>query len=123
MILRRIMLGIAGLSVALGAAGCGEKIAPTPMEASVGKDRDISETIIDRINKDVALSDNSRTFQVMTVKGDTTIYGVVNNELERSHAEQIAADTNGVRSVTSRIKLAHQAPPASTQTASAGSPQ
>jgi osmotically-inducible protein OsmY len=118
MMLRQIMLGLASLSVILGAAGCSEKAVPTPMESSVKQDRDISETIMDRINKDVALSDKSRTFQVMTVKGDTTIYGVVHNELERSHAEQIAADTKGVRSVTSRIKLANQPVPTA-QTASA----
>jgi osmotically-inducible protein OsmY len=97
-----------GLGVVLSLSACSEKGSLTPMESSVKKDRDISEAIIDRFNKDVALSDNAPTFQIMTVKGETTIYGVVNNELERSHAEQIASDTKGVTSVTSRIRLANQ---------------
>lgn len=108
MTVRRILLGIISLGAILSAAGCSGKATPTKMENAVKADRAISQTIMDRISKDVALSDNSQTFQVLTVKGQTTLYGVVNNELERSHAEQIATDTKGVTGVTSRIRLANQ---------------
>lgn len=108
MTVRHILLGIMSLGVVLGTAGCTAKARPTPMENAARADRAISQTIMDRISKDVALSDNARTFQVLTVRGETTLYGVVNNELERSHAEQIASDTQGVTGVTSRIRLANQ---------------
>lgn len=117
MIQQRVRLGLSALGIMALLAGCAEKaIPPSPMEASVRQDKQISDTVMDRIKKDVALSDDSNSFQVMTVKGEATIYGVVDSELERSHAEQIVADTHGVKGVTSRIKLVTEAP--SVQTAS-----
>lgn len=106
--LRRLMLGTTSLCIVLSAAGCAEKAAPTPMEQSVRQDRQISETILSEIKKDIALSDDIDNFQILTVKGEAMIYGVVDTELERSHAEQIATEVEGVRGVTSRIRLANQ---------------
>lgn len=108
MIQRRFLLGLMSLGVILSAAGCAEKAVPTQMESAVRQDRDISEAIIDAIKKDVALSDDAPNFQVLTVNGEATVYGVVDSELERSHAEQIATEAKNVRGVTSRIKLKTQ---------------
>lgn len=108
MIQRRFTLGILSFSIVVATAGCSEKAVPTPLESAVQKDREISETIMSRIDKDVALSDDKGNFQVMTVNGETTIYGVVDSELERSHAEQMATEVSGVKAVTSRIKLKNQ---------------
>jgi osmotically-inducible protein OsmY len=108
MMLRRLMLGFTTLCIAAAATGCAEKTTPTPMEQSVQQDRAISERVLNNIKKDVALSDDIDNFQVLTVKGEAMIYGVVDNELERSHAEQIATEVEGVRGVTSRIRLSNQ---------------
>ncbi len=106
MIERRFVLG--AISFILAAAGCAEKANPTAMESYVRKDRAISDRIMDAIQKDVALSDDAPNIQVLTVNGESTLYGSVDSELERSHVEQIAADADGVRGVTSRIKLSDQ---------------
>lgn len=119
MIQQRLMLGLIGFGIAASLTGCAEKaIPPSPMESSVRTDKQISENILDRYKKDVSLSDDIASFQVLTVKGEATVYGVVDSELERSHAEQIVVDTKGVKGVTSRIKLVTEAP--AVETASSG---
>ena len=119
---QRLMLGLIGLGIVAGLTGCAEKaVPPSPMESAVRTDKQISETILDRYKKDVSLSDDIDSFQVMTVKGEATVYGVVDSELERSHAEQMVVDTKGVKGVTSRIKLVTEAAPV--QTASTAAPR
>ena len=121
MIFQRSIIGLVAVVTAVAATGCAsheEQLKSTAMEDAVNRDRAIATNIMNKLNSDVMLKKRVNSFQIMTVRGETTVYGVVNSELEREHAEEIAQDTDGVKSVASRIKLSTDAPPAQ-QTASA----
>lgn len=124
MIFRRSIYGLIAVAVAVSASGCSnnqsktDEVKLTAMESVVKHDHEVADKIMDKISNDVMLKSKAESFQIMSVRGDTTIYGVVNSELEREHAERIAQETPGVKAVTSRIKLKSDAPP-NQQTASA----